>query len=517
MSHHDSNGATPPVSETLSAFGGEVEAILLAGRPEILRDLLAAIAAVRDHNVKLTKAGTPPKPLWSALNDRLIWADPKAVLYDWDEVDQVRFVYSLAEQLMLIGPDENDVLQPGPGATDFFLADDAARVELVLRAWMLVEEWDERCDARNETGSRHNFGQTFRRDFLVESEVLRRALVDTLRASQTGKWTLADTLAVAVTARDATLLISEDDAPPTVVAGEAESEIRRLVDYWLLLAARFGLVDLARVANTADDVAAERVYRLTSLGAWVLRREGPRPADPPVGSCLAVLPTGDVVVYRDAADLAQEYLLVRLAGSLPPPQWEAPTCTYALTPQSVRDAIQRGLAPQIVRDHLFARSRAEVPQTVLAMLEDAVRGASSMRIVRGLTAIELPPDDPDRRALLVGLGLVESGGFFLVPWSRWPDVIDAIGEIPDGYAYPTQEPLLTCTDDEIELSYLAPPLAGRDLINALGLSGETVLRVDAALLARLAGLGWTTAAVREAFQGLVGEEALPKKLLDVLR
>jgi hypothetical protein len=155
---------------TLPAYDGPVEAPLRSSPDEILRELIGVIEAAQDKSIKLTKSGIPPKPLWAAVNDRLIWQDPKSVLYDWDEVDQIRFVYSLAARLLLVQPDGERELTVGPGADAFFFAAPSRRAQMLLNAYVDVVDWDERCDARNDQGHRYNFGQTFRRDVARKDE-----------------------------------------------------------------------------------------------------------------------------------------------------------------------------------------------------------------------------------------------------------------------------------------------------------------------------------------------------------
>ena len=89
----------------ISTHRGTPSSTFPAAEQEIRHDLYAVIEAVELKPVRLTKSGIPPKPLWNALNQRLIWKDPQAVLYDWEEVDQVRFTYLLARGLDLIRPD----------------------------------------------------------------------------------------------------------------------------------------------------------------------------------------------------------------------------------------------------------------------------------------------------------------------------------------------------------------------------------------------------------------------------
>ena len=230
----------------IEEYTGKVEGILLGSDREILRDLIAVIEATMDKSVKLTKSGIPPKPLWTAINERLLWSDPQSILYDWDEADQVRFIYCLSEELHLIQPDHDRQLEIGPGADQFFNASPTRRAHMLIRGYVAITDWDERCDARNEYGHRQNFGQTFRRDFLRDIEDLRKEILNALGLAPTDKWIHVRQLAVQLTENAPDILISEDDEAPDVPEGEADSELRRLVEYWVFLAARFGLVDLGR-------------------------------------------------------------------------------------------------------------------------------------------------------------------------------------------------------------------------------------------------------------------------------
>ena len=135
-----------------------------------------------------------------------------------------------------------------------------------MRAYLNVEDWDERCDARNEHGHRQNFGQTFRRDFLRDPEFVRRALLEGLAEAEVGVWALASELARVVTEDNADILISEDDEIPDTPEGKPEPEIRRLVEYWVFFAARFGWVDLARTPEVSMDEGGERLFSLTHAG-----------------------------------------------------------------------------------------------------------------------------------------------------------------------------------------------------------------------------------------------------------
>src|SRR5699024_7592593 len=163
---------------------------------EILRDLVSVVEAALGRAFRLTKGGLPPKPLWSAINDRLLWQDPASILDDWDEVDQIRFIYSLAMQLDLIQVDMDRHIFLGVGADRFFFASPTRRAAMLMRAWLQIVDWDERCDARNEYGHRYHFGQTFRRDFTISTTDLRTEVLNALRGEKEGVWFRAQELAL---------------------------------------------------------------------------------------------------------------------------------------------------------------------------------------------------------------------------------------------------------------------------------------------------------------------------------
>lgn len=506
----------------LPAWDGGVEGLLPGQRQEILFELLACVDAARDRTIRLTKAGMPPKPLWGMVNDRLLWSDPRSILYDWDEVDQVRFVYSLADALRLIEPDEERLLRIGPGADTFYFAHPVQRTALLLRAYRFIVDWDERCDARNDQGNRFFFGQTFRRDFLIPVPELRDVLLASLAEAPAGAWVHAESLATAVTHREPRILISEEDPTPEVRAGESDGEIRRLVDYWLLIVARFGLVDLARTPEAADGTLGERLFRITPMGLRVLRGPGSVEGDPWAQHAtrrpFVLQPTLEVILYRDRGDAADEYLLRRITSDTTPTDADLPVLTVPVTPQSLRNAVHDGLDPATIRDELFARSSTDVPSTFLAALDDAERALEPHRLVRGLTALELPSADDPAVATLRALGIEVIGTLALVPWALWPLVIEALGEIENGYEYPTLDALVLFDEGQIELAFQATPLASRDLLDALGLDADAALPLDANTLQQLAQKGWAPEAVAEAMPALLapGDE-LPPLLRDLRR
>ncbi len=504
----------------LETWDGDVEGVLLGDEAELLRELLAVVDATRDKSIKLTKSGIPPKPLWSAVNDRLIWQDPRSILYDWDEVDQVRFVYALGMALGLVHPDEERVLVVGPGADQFYLAGRTRRAEMLLRAYAGIDEWDERCDARNMQGHRQNFGQTFRRDFRVGAPEVRGALLDGLRGAPEQGWVLAETLALRVSLEAPDILLCEDDEPIAPIEDVSDPEIRRLVDYWLFQVARLGLVDLARIVG-AGELDGERVFRVTALGARLL---GCRAWDADAEELAAVealrpyviQPNNDIVLYRHEADVGDEYLLHRIAEDAGVPDWEQPVATYRVTRGALNAAIEGGLDPRIVREHVLERCRAEAPPTFRTLLADAERGAGDVRVVPGFTVVELAPGSEALAAELQAAGLRVARGLALVPWSRWGEFVALAGAEPsESFRYPAEEPLLIFDGDTLELAYLAKPLAARDLLDELGVDGDAGAAVDDAALARIAPLGWSPRAVAEALEPLA--ESMPRRLKNELK
>jgi hypothetical protein len=525
-------------STTLASWLGEVESILPGSDADLLRELIGAIDAIRDGSIRLTKSGIPPKPLWSALNDRLQWQDPRSVLYDWDEVDQIRFVYCLAMELKLIQPDEERTLLPGAGADAFFLSSPARRGVMLARAYRGITDWDERCDARNTQGHRQNFGQTFRRDFRLDSWEVRQVLMRALHQAPPSDWVLADALALRVTEMQTSLLISEDDTAPPVFPGEPEPEIRRLVHYWVFLAARFGWLDLARTPETDAPESGQRVFRLTAHGRVVLQEllQGDTP-DPTAGDTLAVveaqqlearrqrrpltvLPTLEVVVYRRESDVGDEYLVRRISEDFAITDWDEPSHTYRWNRNSLQTVLRQGMDAAVVRSLVFDRSATPVPATALALLDDAERALGSLKLTWGGSAVEL--FDPDGRLSrsLRDRGFQVFDDLVLVPWTRWVEFAHVIGQEPtEAFDYPIdpEEPLGRFDGNTLQLEWPLLPMVARDLLDALEPAGEPLQAViDEACLARLARLGWSPRAVAEALAGLTANQ-LSRRLKSELR
>jgi hypothetical protein len=513
-------GATQAGAE-LEAYDGPVEGVLRGKDDEVLRELMGVIEATRDKNIKLTKSGIPPKPLWSAINERLLWQDPKSVLYDWDEVDQVRFIYSVAEHLMLVHPGQERVLGIGPGADQFYLALPTRRAEMLMQAYISVQAWDERCDARNEQGHRHNFGQTFRRDFLRSVETLRGTLLGVIACAELDAWYSAQTLALAVTRAEPALLISEDDEVPDLDDDEAEPEIRRLVDYWLLLAARFGWVDLARSPDTGTT--PERLWRITIVGARLLKSPGDLNEETEQLLCDArkpyvIQPNHEVVLYRHEADVSDEYFLRRVAESNDHANWDGPVFRARVTAHSLLHALETGVDAALLHTRLLARCRTEVPGTFRTLIDDAFRRLGDVTLTEGLTAVELNGPSADRTDALTASGFAVYGRLVLVPWTRWAEFVRIVGEDPtEGFRYPPDEPLASFSGNRLEMAWPVLPLMARDLLDGLDLQGDPpAVELNDELMAELSRSGWVPRAVAEALSTLT-DGRLPKWLASELK
>ena len=505
----------------LAAYEGDVEAILRANADELLRELMGVIEAALEKSIRLTKSGIPPKPLWAAVNDRLLWSDPKAILYDWDEVDQIRFAYSLAERLHLVQPDAERLLTVGPGADVFYLASPSRRALMLRQAYLEIVDWDERCDARNEQGHRYNFGQTFRRDFLRDPVAVRGTLFEALATAPSEKWCTVTELARDVSERDASLLISEDDEAPEILEGEADPEVLRLCQYWIVLAARFGWVDLGRTPPSEEGEVGERVFRLTELGERMRggdvddANEESNVLD---ASPFVVQPNHEVVFYRHEGDIADEYLLRRITSNTELTTWDEPTASYRISPESLRRALDAGLDLALLEERLVARSKTDIPGTFRALVDDARRRQGKVVLTQGLTAVEL---DSPTKALLKKLKQAKFSVFdniAIVPWRRWPAFTEIIGhEVTEGFRYPPEEALASFTKRSLKLHWPALPMMARDFLDAAGVEGDPpAVKLDDAALGELAAVGWTAQAIVHATSPLT-DGAVPKWLEKLAR
>lgn len=498
---------------SLPAWTGEVSRVLPGREREILCELIAVVEAVAEREHALTRAGIPPKPLWSAINERMLWPDPEQLLQDWDECDQIRLLFSLAEELQLVEADAEGVLRTGPGADRFFTAAPPVRARMFLRAWKGVVDWDERCDARDEEGYRYNFGRTFRRDFLRSPQEVREVLADTLAEAPLDTFVHVDAFAALVSRRDPALLISEEHEAPHVPEGEAEPEVRRLVGWWLFQAARFGWVDIARVPDPTLDALDARLFRLRPEGLATLRGEVTPPPAPPGERPFVLQPTGDIVVIRQLCDIGDEYLVRRVAEERPVGGWDEPAMTCRLSAESVRRAIDAGLDPALFRTRILERSSTPVPDTIALFFREALRETGQCSLCRGLSAVEVAAGEDASLEALREAGFPTWGRLVLIPWDRWEEAVRCLGEEPaEGFRYPSDVPLARAKGERISLEYPVLPLAGRDLLEAAGFDAEVQdLPFDDAMLKRLAAAGFPREAVARTLRTLV-EGKLPKGL-----
>lgn len=494
---------------------GAVEGVLPGNESELLVELLGVVEAARIKPVKLTRSGIPPKPYWALINERIIWQDPASLLHDWDEADQVRMLFGLAWELGLLILGEDRVLEEGPGAEAFFLAPRAARAGMLLRAYIRMDIWDERCDARDEDGHRYNFGQTFRRDFAWDSDDLRRTLLELLPRSATGEWVPAFELVDCVVAKAPTLLASEEDSGPTSGA-RARVEVERLVDYWLMLACRLGLVDLARRPGD-EPPALRRMFRTTALGAEVLPEgwvgAASRVDERAERRPWIIQPTMDVLFFRHDGDLGDEYLIRRICTDAPAPNWREPTAMYRLDRGRLEHALETGLDPWTVQRMIFDRSREAVPSTVEMLLQDALRASHAVVLQRGITVLEFSVLSDEMRKALEAAGLVVCAPFVLVPPDRWAEFVALHGEEPrEAFLYPSEEPLAWLEGETLILEWPILPLAARELLEALEPSGDPLtVKLDESGLKRAEAAGFSRRATAEALSALTGG-ALPKSL-----
>lgn len=483
---------------SFAPYTGPVTSVLRSSDDEILRDLIAVVDAVADKPARLTKSGLPPKPLWTAINDRLLWQDPRSILDDWDEVDQIRFVYSLAMRLHAIAPGYDRVLDIGVGADRFFFASPTRRAAMLLRAWLEIEDWDERCDARNGQGHRYQFGQTFRRDFAMAAPDVRMGVIDALRGLEPGKWYVSDVLAALLTESMPTMLLAEDDAPADVPDDGINEEVARFVDYWLYQAARFGWVDLARVgdyndpprppASKLDDdeeprrvqpraQEGDRVFATTPLLTRIIRAafDDFIPEDEDAWKeKRPFIPDEDhhIALVRAEADIGDDYLLRRMADPAQLPSWDDEEPTYVLTEASLQRAYQRMLNQQVLQERFFARLRAPLDPATATLLDDTLVAPADNLLSLGMTAVEFASETCEEAEAARDAGFDVFGAVAVVPWDRWEDYVRQFGEPEEGFEYPTEEPLASVKKSSIELVWPVLPMAGRDLLERLSLQGS---------------------------------------------
>lgn len=498
---------------SFSPYKGSVESVLRSDDSEILRDLIAVVDAVLEKPTRLTKSGLPPKPLWTSINERLLWQDPRSVLDDWDEVDQVRLMYALALRLGLVQRDHEGNLAVGVGSDRFFLASPTRRAAMLLRAWVDVDDWDERCDARNEHGHRHHFGRAYRRDFALTPHEVRAGVVTALREERAGVWLHADDLARELTRSAPQLLLSEDEVAEIPENG-IDPEISRFTHYWLYQAARFGWVDLGRVGAEDPAINGDRVFaltslfeRLTSAGTFLPKDEDDWRKRRP----FTIRDRNTIVLHRAKADMGDEYLLRRIAEPATYPSWDDEEAVWTITEESLLNAERALLNVSALRERLFARADGPQASAFVAWVEEALSldeqdEAGVNRLTLGMTAVELDSLGALELAALRRAGFRVVGTTALIPWDRWEEYVRLFGEPDDGFEYPTEEPLANIRKNAVELVWPVLPMAGRDLLLALGVSGSPLqASLDEEAIAKL-GDAWTTAAVAESLRVLCDDD-----------
>lgn len=504
---------------SLKAYEGPVVSVLMSTDDEILRDLVSTVEATMDRAFRLTKGGLPPKPLWGALNDRLLWKDPPSILDDWDEVDQIRFIYALAMELNVIQTDLDRNISVGVGADRFFFASPTRRAAMLMRGWIQIEEWDERCDARNEYGHRYHFGQTYRRDFAIVAPELRLEILAALENEPADVWFHADDFAMRLNHQTPSLLVAEGDAPDLPPEDEPDEEFVRFVDYWLYQAARFGWVNLARIKDSEEELGP-RVFSLTPLFTRLNNPSGQvfvaddedawrkkKPFQPGA--------KGSIVLDRKEADIADEYLLRRLADPETIPSWDGDEATFLLTPESLERAAASLLNYDNLADRLEGRCTKKIPPSTRTLLTNHLGEPHSTRMVMGITAVEVPGKNSRFVEKLRKARYLVINGTALIPWDRWDEYVRAFGDPQEGFDYPSEEPLAHIHKAAVQLVWPALPMAARDLLEELGLSEDSL---DGPLTESIVdGLGpeWTLQAVAEALR-VLADDNLPAWLSKTL-
>jgi hypothetical protein len=481
----ESVATVPGAPSELTAYEGEVEAVFEAAERELLEDLFAVVEAVNLKPVRLTKSGIPPKPLWAAINQRLVWKDPPSVLHDWDEVDQVRLAYSLSMQLDLIRPNGELWLETGPGADGFFTVSPARRARLVRRAYLAVLDWDERCDARNQEGSRHNFGRAYRRDFVHDVVAMREVLLGGLARFPVRGWVRLQALAWQLSEEVPDLLLSEVCPPAEVDEEGLDPEKLRFLSYWFTLLGRFGWVDMAQMVG--EPAKSGRLCRLTPLGAALVHGVPyTAPAEPPLGVGVDgrfTLPSRPSVAAR---------YVVRALGRVVS-GGRSRRSTYQLDPGSLGDAVARGCDLARLRAWLLERAEP-LPSEVAGWLEAALGPPAAVRLVASAAAVEVDPADTERVRALEQAGFRVVEGLAVADHLALPALYEAVGGEPfEGFDYPPDEPLgMWKSGPTFHLFYSELPLQHRELLVALEPEGDPpALRFTREKLARLAERGWT--------------------------
>lgn len=487
-------------------FEGEIEAPFASSDNEILNDLYAVVDAVEQKPVRLTKSGIPPKPLWAAINQRLIWSDPTNKLYDWEEVDQVRFLYLMAMRLDLIRSNEEGWLHSAPGADQFFMAEPIQRAEMILSAYFNIWAWDERCDARNDQGHRYNFGRAFRRDFVHDVVTLRVEAFNRFRLVPQ-QWVRTAALAKSLSEDCPTLLISEVCELPTLNEEGIDLEKLRFINYWLTLLARFGWADIARAPG---DDSSQRLCRLTELGEAVVKELA---YEEPVPTSLTIDSELQIQVFKQESTACEQYVACRLSAGLREGS-EDLVGVYPLTHDSLSRAAAKGVDLEKTLHWLTQRSSDDVPEALLEIVSMILQNRSKVRILQNVLAVEIFDEEAPVIKDLESAGFDCAGGVAMATGPATPRLFRTLGgEPPDGFDYPPEEPFGRWTrGPEIQLFYEELPLMHRNLLEIVGPEGDPLkLKFTPEKLSLLRENGWDLGALRHALVNLT-QRQIPAKV-----
>lgn len=487
-------------------FDGEVEAPFASSDIEILNDLLAVVDAVEQKPVRLTKSGIPPKPLWAAINQRLIWSDPTNKLYDWEEVDQVRFLYLMAMRLDLIRSNEEGWLHSAPGADQFFMAHPLQRAEMILSAYFRIWDWDERCDARNDQGHRYNFGRAFRRDFVHDVVTLRAEAFNRFQVLPR-QWVRTAALAKSLSEDCPTLLISEVCELPALNDEGIDLEKLRFVNYWLTLLARFGWADIARAPG---DDPSQRLCRLTELGEALIKE---LPYEELVQASLTIDSELQIQVFKQDSTPCEQYVACRLSEGLREGSEEL-IGVFPVTHDSISRAAANGVDLEKALHWLAKRCREDIPEALIETVNMVLKARSSIRILQNVLAVEIFDQEASVIKDLESAGFDCTDGLAMATGPSTPRLFRALGGEPaEGFDYPPEEPFGRWTrGPEIQLFYEELPLVHRGLLELVGLEGDPLkLKFTPEKLSLLREKGWDFGALRHALVSLTHRQ-IPAKV-----
>jgi hypothetical protein len=479
-------------------YKGKVEAEYVVSEIEILSDLFAAVVAVSLKPVNLTKSGIPPKPFWNALNQRLKWPDPSDILYDWEEIDQVRLIYLLAAELDLVRPDEGGWLEPGPGGDQFFFADNFEQAGLLLRAYLNVFGWDERCDARNRSGNRYNFGKAYRRDFIFDVQDMRKALWENT-LSFTNKWSNTTLMARKTSLESPALLLSE--VSPDAVCDETglDKEKQRLVDFWLTMLSRFGWADMARGVVDGQPV---RLCRLNALGLALVTGRSSRKA----GRSSLLLGEEMTQPLTSEGPIGLRYLALRLGQIQPTKAFNNGKINLNIT--HLKKATSKGFDGERACQWLVDNVEGKGKETLMDWQENLAAERGPFRLLHNSVALEFTDNIKPYQKRLKAAEISLSDRFAVASGERVPALLRAVsGEPEEGFDYSPDEPLAVLLEGPVlQMYYEALPIMHRDLLSILEMTGDPPSALlDKGRLNDLKKVGWNAEGLCQAITQLTGQ------------